>query len=204
MNEPKSPKGLIKFSRVNGTTSCFGSEYISESYIQLEIVEADVQKNIGTTTYISGKNVVKLRITNHQFSELITNLNNGLNIPCTLEVVKGERMDNYKSTNTTMSDYQHSTIELSNECFELVEKITVQLNELSNAKSPSKTKLKEVARSVDNLYTKLKHDIPWLQERFNGEMLNILSSIKQEASVWIENKLIRLGLNKSNDTKKLK
>lgn len=204
MNEPKSPKGLIKFSRVNGSTSCFGSEYTSETYIQLEIVEADVQRNIGRTTYLSGNNIVKLRITNHQFSELITNLNNGLNIPCTLELVKGERMDKYESTDTTMSDYQHSTIELSNECFELVDKITKQLNELSNAKSPSKTKLKDITRSVDNLRTKLKHDIPWLQDRFNGEMLNILSSIKQEASVWIENKLIILGLNKSSDTKNLK
>ena len=50
MNEPKdskkSPKGLIKFSRVNGNIDCFGSEYQSESYVQLEIVEANVQKNI--------------------------------------------------------------------------------------------------------------------------------------------------------------
>ena len=208
MNEPKdskkSPKGLIKFSRVNGNIDCFGSEYQSESYVQLEIVEANVQKNIGKKTYISGKNVVKLRITNHQFSELITNLNNGLNIPCTLEVVKGERMDRYKLEDTTMYDYKDSTLELSKECFELVEKITTQLEELSNAKSASKAKINVIKRDVDNLHTRLKNDIPWLQNRFNEEMLNVLSMIKQEASAWIEHKLIKLGLDKSIDTKKLK
>lgn len=197
-------QGLIKFSRVSGSLDCFGCDVLLDGYVQLEINTARVQKGIGKEYYITGSNVLRLRLTNYQFLELITNLNNGRDIPCTLEVVKGDPVGRYEKTETVLDDFKRSTVELSNECFELVVQIQTQLQELDAAKTPSKRKINKVKRDMENLHTRLKEDIPWLQNRFHEDMLVMFTQIKEEASAWIQNKLMEMGLDKVTNKKKLK
>ena len=199
MNQPS--QGLISLSRVTGSADCFGCDIPLDGYISLKVTTAKVQRGVGKEYYISGTNVVQLRLTNFQFSELITNLNSAGNIPCTLEVIDGKPVDRYQKNETIVDNYKASIVDLSSECFEILQKIEMDIQELSEAKTPSKRKIKQVKSNIDSLHTKLKEDIPWLQGRFQEDMMVVVAQMKEEASAWIQHKLMKLGLDK---VKKLK
>lgn len=199
MNQPA--QGLISFSRVTGSADCFGCDIPLDGYIQLKVTTARVKQDIGREYYIPGDTIVRLRMTTFQFGEVITNLNHAGDIPCTLEVVGGKRVGKYEKRETTIDGFKDSITKLSNESFKIIESLEEQIEELSTAKTPSKKAIKKIKADIYTLHTRLKEDIPWLQSRFQEDMLVILGQMKKEASAWIQNKLIQFGLDK---VKKLK
>ena len=89
--------GLARFSRIYGYSGfMFGSDVQSENFIELTINHAErVQGDYRVHYYDYGVPIVRLKMTQTQFAELLTNMNIGNGIPVTLETINGEVVEQF-------------------------------------------------------------------------------------------------------------
>ena len=87
--------GKISFSRVQCTPpqKFYGSEIDQNHYIQMTLQESDVERTLSQDWYYAiGKTLARVRMSSGQFAEMITSLNAGSGIPCTVEIIDGKKM----------------------------------------------------------------------------------------------------------------
>lgn len=79
--------GQISFSRVSGRgASFYGSELEQDHYITMELSQSEIQRELTQDRYYTtGVPIVKLRMTSGQFAEMITSMNMGSGVCCTIE-----------------------------------------------------------------------------------------------------------------------
>lgn len=90
--------GLISFSRVSGGGQhFFGTNMTPQHWFELRIHRAKkLVDEFGEEKFWpdhSKANIIELRITAHQFTELITTMNMGNGVPCTLQEVSEKKLD---------------------------------------------------------------------------------------------------------------
>ena len=106
--------GLIRFSRIQGHQHFFGSDSRPDSYIELTVSECEHNQDLVQSWYFPRKELVSLRLTNNQFAELITSLNMGSGVPCTLEFIKGEgKIEQEKEKEYKVDFHKKKTKEMS-------------------------------------------------------------------------------------------
>ncbi|MCL2931932.1 MAG: hypothetical protein MGG11_06510 [Trichodesmium sp. MAG_R03] len=197
--EQHPAQGMISFSKVQGNRDCFGSDVSLGSHIILTVSTAIKRRHTNNNYYSIDRNIVKVRMTHHQFAELITSLNNGDGIPCTIEWMNNKSVEDYKNNDSTIiefnSDYQ-STLK---ECMEQLNSIQNNIDQLSKSSRVGKKDITNLQRLISNLSTNLKSNLPFLESRFHEEMVKKYNQVKIEATTWLDNKLYNLGLKQAND-----
>ena len=105
-DEQHPAQGLISLARAYGDLSCFGSDIKLGSYINLRIDTATKHRNNIGDRYSSQKSIIQVRLTYHQFAELITSFGRGDGVPCTIEAVNGKRIEQYENADSTIVDFK--------------------------------------------------------------------------------------------------
>lgn len=106
--------GMMSIARVyaGGGQQFFGTDMQPNSYIQIEVSQnatMEYDEIMGCKPWASSKRadeVVKLRMTSTQFAELITTLNIGMGVPCTIERVCGMEVPQYDETLQSSVNYE--------------------------------------------------------------------------------------------------
>src|SRR6185369_5053148 len=85
---------LISFSRITGNANFYGSELKQDHYIQLVVLQSEIQRDLTCDRYFASNRspLIKLRMSAGQFSELITSMNKGDGVPCTLEYANDKKI----------------------------------------------------------------------------------------------------------------
>ncbi len=82
--------GMIRIGRTHGGAQrMFGSPIECPTTIRIEICEAVVNHDLSRDWYHARKQLIEVRMSPAQWAELITNMNVGDGVPCTLERVAG-------------------------------------------------------------------------------------------------------------------
>ena len=83
--------GMIRVGRTHGGEQrMFGSPIPCPTTIRIEICEGVVNHDLSRDWYHARKQLIEVRMSPAQWAELITNMNVGDGVPCTLERVMGE------------------------------------------------------------------------------------------------------------------
>ena len=85
--------GLVQFSRQHGgSKKLFGSQIRSDTTIALRIFEGEVQHELSYDRYSHAKNrpIIEVVLSAAQFAELLTTMNMGSGVPCTIEYRDGK------------------------------------------------------------------------------------------------------------------
>jgi hypothetical protein len=85
--------GQIQFNRVTGTANFYGSELTQQHYISMEVHNSEIVRDITQDRYFNLNQILRIRLTSGQFSELITSMNNGSGVPCTIERIGNKKVD---------------------------------------------------------------------------------------------------------------
>ncbi len=84
--------GMVRVSRRHGTQRVFGCPIECADTITLEIFHGVVNRDLNQAWYHARDEIIEIVMSPVQFAELITNMNNGSGIPCTLQRVNGETL----------------------------------------------------------------------------------------------------------------
>lgn len=190
--------GLARFSRVFGYSGfMFGSDVQSDNFIELTINHAErVQGDYEVHYHDYGKPIVRLKMTQTQFAELLTNMNIGNGVPVTLEAVNGERIEQFD-----LNEAKNHLDELKEDFKERSKKTVNSLIETSNAlkriinkKNLSKKDQEDAMNLLDRYITEIRSNTPFFIKLYKEETADIVQRAKSELDGMIQSCVIRAGV----------
>lgn len=211
--------GLIGFSRITGGGhKFFGSDLKQDHFIELKIEQAEVIRTLSKEWYSpdhSDKNrgVVRVRMTSNQFSELITSLNIGNGVPCTIESINGEKVEELPKDTENRKDFVHKSFK--QRMTEFAQRFSTsrkEVEELVKKKTLTKDDQHNLRILFESVQTELTNNIPFFMKCFQETSDKIVTEAKQEVENAILHKLTTLGFesiknsileNKSEEVKQI-
>jgi len=189
--------GKIAFTRTNSNgTEFFGSELRQDNYITMEIHNAEIVRDLSDDKYYTdGPPLIRVRMSSGQFAELITSMNVGSGVCCTIERLNGKKVEEYQPQESR-KEYVH------NEFKERMKQFANQLTdkqkkakELINKKTLSKEDMRNLNYHIEWLTQEVSSNIPYFAERFQETMDTVVHEAKLEVENAIQHKISVLGLN---------
>ena len=188
--------GQISFTRtVGGNTNFYGSELPQDHYISLEIHHSEIERELTQDRYYNKGQILRLRMSSGQFSELITSMNSGTGIPCTLERLQSKKIESIPVLESR-KDFVHRKFEDRMKEFAVKLKTKQdRVKELSNKKTLSKEDQKELNWTVEWITQEVTSNIPFFAKCFQETMDDVVFEAKLEVENAIQHKISVLGLN---------
>lgn len=190
--------GMAHFSRVSGTPgNLFGSSVNCDRYVELEITPGvEVESDSNHSFMASGRPYIRVAFSPAQFAELITSMNIGNGVPCTIKNIAGERIDeipdeihvneldrqkdNFKKQMKELSENLHNAQNRIKELLSLPRLTKEQKDELRNV-------LYKGIQDIDS-------NIPFYMEMFDEATDNIVQEAKSEIDATVHNCVINAGI----------
>lgn len=190
--------GLARFSRVSSYSGfMFGSDVQSENYIELTISNAErVKGDYRVHYYDYGKPIVRLRMTQTQFAELLTSMNIGNGVPVTLEAVCGESVEQFNideaknHLDELKDDFKERTVETLNSLIDTNKK----LKKIISKKNLSKKDQEDATRLLDKYIQEIRSNIPFFIKLYKEETTDIVQRAKAEIDGMLQSCIIRAGV----------
>lgn len=192
--------GLIQFSRVNGgKPNFFGSEIQPDSYICLTIAQAEEEKDLGKSWYFPRKRIIEVQMTNTQFAELITSLNMGSGVPCTITQLNGQGVEQETSREYKVNFHKRRMKENSDA---FIKDIKNRLEELDQICSKLAKKDQEEVKKISSFVSmQMDQNFPWYIKQFYEEMENIAQDIKSNMEADIIHKIQNIGFQNISENR---
>jgi len=162
---------MARFTRVSGGSGRFFGSAVRDSgtHIRLTISRGCVEHDLGRDWYCGKDELIEVSLSPAQFVELLTTMNVGSGVPCTIGFIQGEgQIDDPPDTGTESEkcrDYFKEKMEqtaaglrdLHNRVAELAEKLKLKRGEQ-----------KEMLAAVDNLVQEVESNMPFYYNQFDN------------------------------------
>jgi hypothetical protein len=188
--------GQIVFSRVSGNgTAFYGSQVAQSHFIMMDVRESTLERTLSRDWYFGGKILLRLRMTSNQFAEMITSLNQGDGVPCTLEHVHEKKIEPFNGEQETKNRATHRQFkERLQEFATTLKEKQAWAKELVKKKSLSKDDQFQLNLHLEWMTGEIERNMPYFMECFQETMDAVVLEAKTEAENAIQHKLTSLGL----------
>ena len=197
--------GMVGFTRgqVGGSGMyVFGSAVKTNHIISLAIRQCRRDHHLNQDWYFGGKELVEVHMSELQFAKLITSLNVGQGVPCTINYVNG--LD-YKPGESVKppevpdpSEIQMVQDEFRIKAKLLNEKFNGTINDLRAVAANSNMSKKDkeaIDKAIDRFSTEIKSNMPFLLSQLTEAAGRVINAAKTEVLAWTERTLKSVGLS---------
>lgn len=192
---------LAKFSRVTTRgANLFGSSIDHDHYIKLSISPAEVTRSLSHDWYHQSRiPMIEVAMTSNQFAELITSMNCGEGIPCTLQTFNGEHFD-LPEMETKAEQFKAEVMNDVSKAVESIDKAAQAAKELLNQSKPlTKTEKTQLLNDI-NAINRLMHDhLPFILESFQEQMEKSVVEAKSAIDAFVEHTITKTGIEALRD-----
>lgn len=192
--------GVVSFSRINssGGTWFFGSQIRDHpTYVELRISLAERNHQLGSDHFYDKKRLIEVAMTSSQFAELLTTMNMGCGVPCTIKFANGSGVE---PPEFDMVEHERiaDSFALEMKSLGVEAKALALAAEAILAKEGAITqadrkKLREVLRRMLSWVT---NSAPFTMERFTEAATKVVGEAKADVDAFITNALVRAGLER--------
>ena len=192
--------GMLRFSRINGRSGyLFGSEIQADNYIQLELSNGEMKRDLTDDKFYAKKNLFRVKMSSNQFAELITTLNYGSGVPCTIEYIGNdiiEQCDTIKSRKTqTQEQFKQR---LANFMVEMNHQYS-DIQKIISSGNLSKENKKKLIWFYEKVQQEIKSNIPFFLRCFQESMDKVVLDAKTEIDAAIQHKIVSAGIKTLED-----
>lgn len=191
--------GLVSLSRVQANKSnCFMADGLEVGgYINMRVSTAMMSRRLSGYNLHPDKMVLSLRLSYHQFAELITNFNNGSGTACTLEWITpagaGE-VEEYVSPPSVRSEFEVDLKKELDNANQTLKELKITIEQLVDKGKAGKEELRQASELVSRVEKQLFDSTPYIEKRFGEALDNATSRSKAEITAWMDAQLSRMGL----------
>lgn len=189
--------GLIGCSRITSSKgqSLFGSSIKHSNTIMLRIKTASVDRHLNRDWYHGEESLIEVELSQTQFAEMITSLNMGDGVPCTLRYtgknIRIEDPPEVKQRELFEEEFRNNVESIE----ELYRSSFKETSELLNKKGTLKVDEKKKIKNFLFSLTRIINDkIPFIQKQFNKAMDKTVLEAKGEVEAFVMNKVTSLGI----------
>lgn len=196
---------LIQFNRCSGSPNLFSTSVRSQNFISLEIRKCEVDYSLGRETHFASGELMTIWLSASQFSELITTMNCGSGVPCTIRRIQGvqceeppkvksEAKKTFDSFQLEMDDFKEKASVMNN-----------KISEMLNGKTVKKSDLRELNDMMHQLNLHIESNASFILKSFFENTQKIVDQAKTEVDNFITSAVHRTGLKslKNMDATKL-
>lgn len=194
----------IRFSRVSGSANFYGSELDHQHYISMEIHQSEVDRTLSQDWHHNkGPMIVRLRMTAGQFSEMITSMNYGSGVCCTLEYLNGKKIEAMPVQESRKSFVHRKFADRLSGLVTKVEGYKTSILGYLEKKTMSKTDKIETEKVLGFITSEIKSNIPFFAKCFQETVDEMEYEAKLEIENAIQHKVTNLGLQALHQENKL-
>lgn len=198
--------GQIYFGRVSSSLGedFYGSELKQDHYISMEVHKSEVERELAKEWYFTkGSPLIRLRMTSGQFSELITSLNSGSGIPCTIEYLNQEKVEEMPKQESR-KEFVHRKFEERMKTFaDSIRSRQAEAKDIVKKKTLSKDDVNKLNILLQWLTQEIESNIPFFAKCFQETMDKVVFEAKTEVENAIQHKINVLGLTELHKQNKL-
>lgn len=189
--------GLLGFSRINSNgTRFFGSELEQGNYIQMRLYEAEVEHTLTQDYFFAANHVpiAEVRMSTGQFAEMITSMNTGDGIPCTIEMINRKKVAELPSIENR-KEFVHRKFEDRMKAFaKTIRETQLKAKDLVKKKTLSKEDVHNLTHHLEWLTTEVTNNIPFFAKCFQETMDEVVLEAKLEVENAIQHKINVMGV----------
>lgn len=186
--------GMAAFYRTQGGEyNLFGSSIRHNNTIHLVISRGERHRNLNCDWYHPREQLIEVRFSPTQFVELLTNMNCGSGVPCTLETIMGERMppcDEINKVEEIHNEFKDDLKEISAD----LKALQAECNSLLANPKPTKADREKLRNIVDRLISDIADHAPFVAKQFIEATDKIVNEAKAEVDAAFTGAIQRLGM----------
>ena len=195
--------GLISVSHYTCTPpqNFFGSSIRHNAGVALSISRAVKYRNLSNTWYHDKDEIIEVNMTQAQWAELLSSFNRGPGVPCTLNHVNRNAVNDYVEMGVPACPETNERQEIEIEFKREMQKLTDGMKELMlKAKSfqdkpnINKQDRKEFLNIAETLNRKIDSCMPFIQGQFNEAMDGIVVAAKADIESFTSQLLRQAGI----------
>ena len=186
-------KGLIQINRTyGGRNVLFGSNIPHDTCMRLTISQAYISRSFNENHYYPTNKIIEIELSPSQYAEMITNLNHGVGVPCTITKFMEERVPNDLKLNDELNLVKS---EYSESVDKIMEEIRNTIYEIPDEKAMSPKKIRDLKRDLVNMLYRLTKEAPFMKERFDETIDKIFVEAKASIDDVVNLTLANIGLD---------
>jgi len=196
--------GQIQFNRSNGNdTKFYGSELPQDHYITMEVHQSEINRDLTRDLYFNRDLILRIRLSSGQFAEMLTSMNCGGGVPCTIENIGDKRVAELP-LQESRKEFVHRKFEDRMKMFaDTIRERQRLAKDLVKKKALSKNDMQELQRHLEWLTGEIERNIPFFAKCFQETMDEVVFEAKTEVENAIQHKINVLGLNALQEQNKL-
>jgi len=189
--------GVVGFSRYTvgpGGQSFFGSAIKSATGISLRIKTAYRYRNLNNDWIHGDKELIEVQLSPNQFADLITTMNVGDGVPCTISYYNGKRMADPPETHIRQLFDKEFKQDVKESLAGADEGLKKLKGLLFDKASIGKKDREEIYKTVESIVTHVKNGMPFVQQQFNEAMDKVVTAARAEVEAFVEQKIRSVGI----------
>jgi len=201
---PEGPKethpsyGMIGFSRTHGggKRRLFGSAIRDHhTTIFMRVARGEVQHDLSRDWYYGeSQSLIEVELSAHQFAELLTSMNMGSGVPCTIRRVDGKRIEDPPFREVEVEQISIAFEErLKEKTAKFIDILTDAYKKLSTPGPIKATEKKHWAGVIENIKMELQSNIPFAVTSYEEAADKIKVASKAEVDAFLTHVGIRRG-----------
>lgn len=198
IHEKHESYAMVSFSRRTGDPGVlFGSPlHHHHSYIALTIRRAERIHNLGHDRFYGSMrgDLIEVDLSPAQFAELLTTMNVGMGVPCTLRYLDGKQMEKPPTVEMETEKVQTSFEKDTKKLVHSLEQKQHQIDEILEKKALSKDDRAKIRSLLDTAIREVGSNMPFMLERFSEATEKVTTHAKAEVDAFITHNVILEGI----------
>jgi len=178
----------------SGAYRLFGSSVNNYSGISLEISRAEVVHDLGSDHYSEQECLIEVEMSEAQFASLITTMNSGPGVPCTLRYIDKKKVEDLPNKPMETEKIRR-TFEKKMERWETqFKEMADEIKGLLAKKSLLAADKKRITDLTVTISMEMKNNITFLMDQFNASADDVVAQAKAEIEGFVNAVVRKTGL----------
>lgn len=193
--------GLIGFSRVHGVgKKLFGSDVATDDAIIMTLKQAEKTRDLNRTWVHSKDEIAEVIMTPNQFAELITLMNVGEGVPCTIRFTQKDGFIDFKPEDDKIDLILEEREKHIDNAFNGLNESIAQVYHLMDNKKISKTVGTEIVEKLTGILNEINgKGRAFINHQAKQEIEKMVVEAKQNIQSYVDYKIYSTGLNELQD-----
>jgi hypothetical protein len=187
--------GVVNVSRssYSKNQALFGSSILASNVIRFEISSAEVDRTLNNDYIHATKSLIEFEMTQVQFAEMMTTMNYGSGVPCTIRKVEDEIFPS-PPYNSKVSQFQSEfKNKMHNIAVDVERTMSDATDMLKNKDYITKKDREQILHDLEMLVQNLKSNVPYIAGQFTEQMDKTVGEAKSEVEAYYTNVVKQLG-----------
>lgn len=187
--------GMLGFSRVNGNSGyLFGTNVQPDNYIEMRLYTGRMKRDDIEDNFYPDDNILTVKMSPVQFSELITSMNYACGVPCTITSFNGKKVEQAKNIENRKTFSAMSFNDRMSKFAASINKNMTTAEKLIAKKNLSKKDQEELRMMLYGIQKELTSNIPFFRQMFQEEMDKIVVDAKAEIDAAMQHTVTKAGI----------